>query len=53
MNTCYVARSSRPARLISFGLLNELQVGLRWPNLREAPAGYGLTPRDTFMNNVG
>jgi len=53
MNTCCVARSSRPAGLISFGLLNELQVGLRWHYLREDPAGYGLTPRDTFMNNVG
>ena len=53
MNSCCVARSSRPAGLISFDLLNELQVGLRWPYLREAQAGYGLTPRNTFMNNLG
>ena len=46
MNTCRVVRSSRPGGLFSFSLLNELQVGLRWPYLREAPAGYGLTPRD-------
>jgi hypothetical protein len=53
MNTCCVARSSRPAGLSLFGLLNELRVGLRWPYLLEAQAGYGLTPRDTFMNYVG
>lgn len=49
MNTCCVARSSRPGGLFSFSLLNELQVCLRWPYLREAPAGYGLTPRDDIF----
>jgi hypothetical protein len=42
MNTCYVVRSSRPAGLFSFGLLNGLPVRLRRPHLREAPAGFGL-----------
>ena len=46
MNTCYVARSSRPAGLFMIGLLNGLQVRLRRPYLRETPEGFGLTPRD-------
>jgi len=52
MNTCYVVRSSRPAELFSFGLLNGLPVRLRRPYLREAPAGFGLERLATaFMNN--
>jgi hypothetical protein len=52
MNTCYVVRTSRPAGLFSFGLLDELQVRLRRPYLREAPAGFGLKRLATvFMNN--
>jgi len=42
MNTCYVVRSSRPAELFSFGLLDGLSVRLRRPYLSEAPAGFGL-----------
>ena len=42
MNTCYVVRSSRPAGLFSFGLLDGLQVRLRRPYLRDASAGFGL-----------
>jgi len=54
MNTCYVVRSSRPAGLFSFGLLDGLQVRLRQPYLREAPAGFGLERLATaFMNNQG
>ena len=54
MNTCYVVRSSRPAGLLSFGLLDGLRVRLRWPYVREAPAGFGLERLATeFMNNPG
>ena len=54
MNTCYVARFSRPAGLFSFGLLAGLHVRLRRPYLREAPAGFGLECLETaFMNNPG
>ena len=54
MNTCYVVRSSRPAGLFSFGLLDGLPVRLRRPYLREAPAGFGLERLATaFMNNPG
>jgi hypothetical protein len=54
MNTCYVIRSSGPAGLFSFGLLNGLPVRLRRPHLREAPAGFGLERLTTaFMNNPG
>ena len=54
MNTCYVARSSRPAGLFSFGLLDRLPVRLRRPHVREAPAGFGLERLATaFMNNPG
>ena len=54
MNTCYVVRSSRPAGLFSFGLLDGLPVRLRRPYLREAPAGFGLEPlAAAFMNNPG
>jgi hypothetical protein len=52
MNACYVVRSSRPAWLFSFGLLDELQLRLRRPHLREAPSGFGLERLATaFMNN--
>ena len=52
MNTCYVVRSSRPAGLFSFGLLDGLHVRLRRPYLREVPAGFGLERLATaFMNN--
>ena len=54
MNTCYVVRFSRPAELFSIGLLDGLQVRLRQPHLREAPAGFGLERLATaFMNNPG
>ena len=54
MNTCYVVRSSRPAGLFSFGLLDGLRVRLRRPYLREAPVGFGPERRATvFMNNPG
>ena len=41
MNTCSVVRSSRPVGLFSFGLLDGLQVRLRRPHVREAPACFG------------
>ena len=54
MNTCYVVRSSRPAGLFSFGLLDGLQVRLRRPYWRETPAGFSLERLTTaFMNNPG
>jgi hypothetical protein len=54
MNACYVVRSSRPAGLFSFGLLDRLRVRLRRPYLREAPGGFGLERLATaFMNNPG
>jgi hypothetical protein len=54
MNTCCVVRSSRPAGLFSFGLLNGLQVHLCRSHLREALAGFGAERRATaFMNNPG
>jgi hypothetical protein len=55
MNAYYVVRSSRPAGLFSFGLLDVLQrVRLRRPHLREAPAGFGLSRLATvFMTNPG
>ena len=54
MPTYYVIRSSRPAGLFSFGLLDGLPVRLRRPYLREAPAGFGLERLATaFMNNPG
>ena len=54
MNTCSVVRSSRPAGLFSFGLLDGLHVRLRRPYVREAPAGFGLKRLATaFMNNPG
>jgi hypothetical protein len=42
MNPCSGVRSSRPARLFSFGLLNALQVRLRRPYVRAALAGFPL-----------
>jgi hypothetical protein len=54
MKTCYAARSSRPAGLVSFGLLDGLSV--RTPRLyvREALADFGLESlASAFMNNQG
>jgi hypothetical protein len=52
MNTCYLVQSSRPAWLFSFGLLDGLQVRLRRPYLRKAPAGFGPEHlAEAFMNN--
>jgi hypothetical protein len=54
MNGYYSGRSSCPAWLFSFGLLDGPQVRLRRPHLREAPAGFGLSRFATpFMNNPG
>jgi hypothetical protein len=54
MNTRNVVRSSRPAGLFSFGLLNGLQVRLCRPYLREAQAGFSLEHLATaLMNNPG
>lgn len=55
MNTYCDIRSSRPAQLFSFGLLDVLQgVRLRRPHLREASAGFGLGRLATaFMKNPG
>ena len=54
MNTSYIVRSSRPARLFSFGLLDGLKVRLRRSHFREASAGFGLERLATaFMNNPG
>ena len=48
LNTCYVGRSSRPAELFSFGLLDGLQ--LAWsPSLARSPGG--LQPR-TFRDGI-
>ena len=52
MHICSGVRSSRPARLFSFGLLNGLRVRPRRPRLREATADFGLKPLATaFMSN--
>ncbi len=52
MNTYYSGRSSRPAWLFSFGLLDGLQVRLCRPHLREATLSFGLSRFATaFMNN--
>lgn len=54
MTSRSVVRSSRPPGLFSFDLLDGLQVRLRRPYLRKAPAGFGLTRLATsFMNNPG
>ena len=54
MNTCSGVRSSRPAGLFSFGLLDGLHVRLRRPYGRETPAGVGLKRlAPAFMNNPG
>jgi hypothetical protein len=54
MNAYYSGRSSRPAGLFSFGLLDGPQVRLRRPHLREAPAGFGLSRFVTaFTDNPG
>ena len=52
MNTYYDSRSSRPAGLFSFSLLDSLSGCLCRLPLREAPAGVGLSRLATaFMNN--
>jgi hypothetical protein len=54
MNTCYVERSSGPAGLFSFGLLDGLPARLRRTYLREAPAGFGFERLATAsINNPG
>src|SRR5207247_1373356 len=55
MDTYCGVRSSRPARLFSFGLLDVLlRVRLRRPQLRGATAGFGLRRLATAsMNNQG
>ena len=54
MNTYYAVRSSRPAGLFSFGLLDGLLVHLRRPYLREALPSFGHERLATaFMNNPG
>ncbi|CAE6688846.1 hypothetical protein NSPZN2_10113 [Nitrospira defluvii] len=54
MNTCSGVRSSRPARLFSFDLLDGLQVRLRRPYMRAASAAFCLERLATaFMNNPG
>jgi len=54
MNTSSGVRSSRPARIFSFGLLDGLQVRLRRPYVRAASAGFCLERLATaFMNSSG
>jgi len=54
MKTCSGTRFSRPARLVSFGLLDGLHVRLRRPCVRAASAGFRLERLATaFMNNPG
>jgi hypothetical protein len=55
MNTYCGSRSSRPAALFSFGLLDvPLWVRLRRPHLQEAPSAFGLNCLATaFTNNPG
>ena len=50
----WLVRSSRPAGLFSFGLLDGPPVRLPRPYLRKVPAGFGLERLATaFMNNPG
>ena len=54
MNTCYSGRSSRPARLFSFDLLDGPQGRLCRPHLREATAGLRAQPlRDGIHKESG
>ena len=54
MNTYCDSRSSLPAGLFSFSLLDSLLGYLCRPHVREAPAGIGLSRLATaFMNNPG
>jgi hypothetical protein len=54
MNPCSGVRSSRPARLFSFGLLDALQVRLRRSYVRAALAGFPLERLViAFMNSPG
>jgi hypothetical protein len=54
MNVYYGGRSSRPAGLFSFSLLDGLQVRLRRLHLRETPVAFGLDRLATaFVNYPG
>ena len=54
MSAYDVVRSSHPAGVFSFSLLDGLPVRLRRPYLREAPARFGLDRLATaFMNHPG
>ena len=54
MDTCSGARSHRPARLFSFGLLDGLPARLRRPYVRAASASFRLERLATvFINNPG
>lgn len=54
MDTYYDSRSSCPAKLFSFSLLDSLPGGLCRLHLREVPAGGGLSRLVTaFINNPG
>jgi hypothetical protein len=54
MTTYSVARSSRPARLFSFGFLDGLDVRLCRPHVQESPVGFDLERLVTaLMNSPG
>ena len=54
MNTYSGVRTSSPAGLFSFGLLDGLHVRLRRPRVGAAPAGFGLARLATaFMSSPG
>jgi hypothetical protein len=54
MSICCIVRSSRPAELFSFDLLDGLPVCLGRPYLRKTPAGFGFERLATlFMNHPG
>ena len=54
MNTYSGVRTSSPAGLFSFGLLDGLHVRLRRPHVRAASAGFRLERLATvFVNNPG
>ena len=54
MNAYYVVRSSRPADLVSFGLLNGLPYACVGLSCEKPPVGFGLERLATaFMNNSG
>lgn len=54
MNPCSGVRSSRPAKLFSFGLLDGLRARLRRLHVRVASAGFRLERLTTaFVNTPG